>query len=71
MRVITSLRALGVVWEVGVVWGFARKFSVLGRCSVRVGCCVSQVAVIMACRKLIVRACGGINDDVAIDYSLL
>ena len=42
---------------------------VLGRCSVRVGCCVSQVNVVMECRKGNARAYGQENEDVAIEYT--
>ena len=38
----------------------------MGRWSVRIGCCVSQVFVIVACSRGIVMVCGGVNDDVAI-----
>ena len=41
-----------------------------GRCSVRVGCCVSLLFVVIECRKWIVRVCGGVNDGVSIEYSV-
>jgi len=39
----------------------------LGRWSVRVGCCVSQVVVDMMCSREIVRVYGGVNEAVVID----
>ena len=39
----------------------------LGRCSVRVGCFVSLLVVDMVCSTGIVRACGGVDEDVAIE----
>ena len=42
----------------------------MGRWSVHVGYCVSQVVVVvMGCSKEFVMVCGGVNDDVAIEYS--
>jgi len=46
-----------------------RKVVVLGRCSVRVGCCVFQVFVFMTRSTGIVRAYGVVNDAVAIEYT--
>jgi len=50
-----------------VVAVFVMGGAFFGRCSVRVGYCVSQVVVVMECSKGIVRAYGGVNDDVAIE----
>jgi len=47
----------------------SREVRVLGRCSVRVSFCVSLLAVDKECIRGIVRACGGVNDNVAIEYS--
>ena len=46
---------------------FDEKVVVSGRCSVRVGYYVSQVAVAMACRKWIMMVCGRVNEDVTIE----
>jgi len=40
---------------------------VLGRCFVRVFCCVLQVIVVMECIRRTVRVCGGVNDVVAVE----
>jgi len=45
---------------------FVRKVA-FGRCSVRVGYCVSLLFVAMDCGDRIVRAYRGVNEDVAID----
>jgi len=37
-----------------------------GRCSVRVGCCVSLLVVNMECRQGVLRASSLVNDDVAV-----
>jgi len=52
-----------------VVAVFVKEVVVSGRCSVRVGCCVSLLLVVMECSTGIVRVCGGLNEDVAIEYS--
>ena len=39
----------------------------MGRCSVHVGYCVSQVVVFMMCSRGIVRVCGGVNEDGSIE----
>ena len=41
----------------------------LGRCSVRVGCCISLLVVFTECIKGIVRVQGGVNEAVAIELS--
>jgi len=40
----------------------------LGRRSVRVGYCVSLLVDDMECGDGVVRVCGGVNEDVAIEY---
>ena len=57
------------------VWGMPAvcverrgKELILERSFVRVSCCVSNLVVDMECNKGIVRAYGGVNEDVAIDY---
>jgi len=50
-----------------VVAIFVEDCHVLWRCSVRAGYFVLQVFVDMACKKSIVRVCGGVNEDVAIE----
>jgi len=50
-----------------VVAAFVKEVRVLGRCFVRVGCCVSQVFVVIECGTGIVRVCGGVDEDVAIE----
>ena len=52
-----------------VVAVFVEEGRDLGRRSVRVGCCVSQVSVVMECSREIARAYIGVNEDVAIEYS--
>ena len=44
------------------------RIALLGRCFVRVGCYVLQVVVDMVRGYRIVRAYGGVNDVVAIEY---
>ena len=51
-----------------VAAAFVAEVAFLGRCFVRVGCCVSQVDVVMECSTVIVRAFGGVNNGVAIEY---
>ena len=50
-----------------VVAAFVDGGAFLGRCFVRVGCCVSQVFVDFESISGIVRAFGGVNEDVAIE----
>jgi len=50
-----------------VVASFDKEVRVLGRWSVHVGCCVSQVDVDKECIRGYVGAFGGVNDDVAIE----
>ena len=52
-----------------VVADFVKEVAFLGRCFVSVGYCVSEVFVDMECSRGIVRACGGVNEDAAIEYS--
>ena len=49
---------------------FVEEVAFLGRCSVCVGYCVLQVVVDMEYSRGVVRVCGGVNDVVAIEYSL-
>ena len=44
-----------------------REVSYSGRCSVRISCCVSQIAVFVKCIRGIVGVCGGVNEVVAIE----
>ena len=75
LKVIEGVRKTGV--KVDTVVNLARsdnktnheKVIAFGRCSVRVGYCVSQVVVDIECGDGIVKAYRGANDDVAIEYS--
>ena len=42
----------------------------LGRCFVSVGYCVLQVVVVTEYIRGVTRACGGVNEDVAIEYNV-
>ena len=50
-----------------VVADFVGVVVVLGRCSVRIGCCVSLLTVDTECSRGNVKVCGGVNDGVAIE----
>ena len=49
-----------------VVAAFVREVA-KRRYSVRVGYCVSQLIIVMECSTVIVRVCGGVNEDVSIE----
>ena len=48
---------------------FCQGGQYLGRCSVRVGCCVSLLVVVKECITGIERVCRGVYNAVAIEYS--
>ena len=50
-----------------VVAVFVEEVAFLGRCSVRVGCCVSLLEKDMKCSTGIVGVYGGVDDVVAIE----
>jgi len=50
-----------------VVAVFVEEVRVLGRCSSRVSCCVSQVFVDMGGSRGDVKVCDGIDKDVSIE----
>ena len=50
-----------------VVADFVEEVVFLWRCSVRVGCCVFRFVIDEGCRTGIMRACGWVNEVVAIE----
>ena len=53
------------MWRVVAIC--VERFVVSGRCSVHVGCCVSLLVVVIECIRGIMRACGEVNEAVAIE----